>query len=787
MLRLLACLVPLLPPTFQDPPQPTEHDACRIHGQLVDEAGAPVSGVQIRVKGWGANSSRKKRFGTPKNWVDPGPFESDADGRFDFGFVPPQAFQFTIACTHADWANLGWRWSQIELGEVRNLGVVRLERPGVIAGHIVDGQGELLSEGWRVMASMRGQADHHRGISTKHTGVDPDTGTFRFTDLPPGQVQLTATSLAGERLKPVMVTSSAEEESWIELVHKGATARDSIFVQTSSAPFIFAPTEIEPGAIQAIDASGKSWPFKPFPNRPWEWSVSGLTPGPYAIRVESPLFLPWSREDVNVGAKVIVNLTGRGELALQVLDAQGQPLPAYAMSLRPKGHSHAPDLQTLTQPLPIDGLYSSIVPGEYELAIEAPGYTPHVQNEVRILDAVPLELSIRMRPTTTVGGRVLYADDSPAAGLVVQATPGSQAGHNGPMTGSMSRTDWVNGKQVTSELPYRQEEVSTDAEGRFQLTGLGTGLHTLRVIVSPWARVDQTCELGSDSDELVLILPALGAIEGQIVFDEERPEGDLHVDQPLFVDGMTLGQLRGNPFPGAPVDEEGRFQLGPLLAGDQELSLMATKSTASGSSRGSQQTFRVPVTAGPPTQYTLSLVKEPGPHSAELRITLGGQPIEQAIGLYIRHSEEWDSQGRQRLPRMELAEGGLCTVEGLEPGNYTVAARSNDSWNWQFPEPLTLGPNSASSITLDVPRVERTIRIQDPQGKPRAATPIWHGINPFNFPAAPLTTDDQGTLTLTLVPGRYYFSLQQTVDRRAERLPYVTWEAGQEPLQLILP
>ncbi len=768
----------------QEPPPAADSKPCRIHGQLLDEGGLPVPGVELRINGWSASSERKKRFGVPADWVNPGPYLTDEKGRFDIRYVPPQAFQFTLTCTHPEWADLGWRWRQIELGEFKDLGKVPLERPGMIAGQIVDSEGVLLAEGWRVMANLESFAEHHRGVLTKHVSVDSELGQFRIQDLPAGRVQLTAMSLAGEKLEAVYVNTTAGEETWIELVHKGADVRDSILLEFTAHPFQIDGKWLAESEMRAIDARGKSWPIT---SDHTGWSASDLAPGQYTVRVDSPWFLPWRADKVKIGTKLRVHLVGRGALALWVLDPTGQSLAAYSVSLRPKGSTGVTVVRRADQEPPPSGLHGGLVPGEYELIIKAPGFLPYAQGDVRIQAEDPLDIAVRMEPVIPFDGRVLDAAGRPATGVLVQATPGAQAGHNGPWPSGMPVYSDVNGKLDAFELPRYQDEDTTDEDGYFRLKGVGQGPHTLRLFVSPWVRIDELVEVREGVGEATLRLPPLGSIKGRVLFDGARPDGNLTVDQASQVDGIHLVHIRASPFPGAKVDSEGRFQLGPLLCGLQEFVFKAETTTGNGAVKGARTAFRVDVAEGASTLYDLNLVPEQGPHRANLHLALGGRVFRDEILIHLIPLDEWDPLDRRRPPRSQQSTIGVCLFDGLPAGKYEVGAASRD-WNWRFPEPLVLGPSSPSKVILDIPQPERTLHVVDAQGRPRPATQVWYGTYPNRLTGGPSTTDHQGHLQLALVPGTYCFSLQQAgnIKDTAGNSSVVIWEAGIAPLQLIL-
>ncbi len=145
-------------------------------------------------------------------------------------------------------------------------------------------------------------------------------------------------------------------------------------------------------------------------------------------------------------------------------------------------------------------LFDGLWDGEFEIYAHAEGMR-RVQQKVMIGAADPEPVVIRLEPGLELRGRVETADGEPAVGVVVTASPASRSRRSG-MTDS-SRTQ-------------------SDADGRFHFDALGPG--TQRV----WARSEegqsaQTTAEAGQPDEVVLRLPRGGAIRGTVSGPDGSP------------------------------------------------------------------------------------------------------------------------------------------------------------------------------------------------------------------------------------------------------------------------
>ena len=161
----------------------------------------------------------------------------------------------------------------------------------------------------------------------------------------------------------------------------------------------------------------------------------------------------------------------------------------------------------------IDGLGA----GEHELHVSADGMRP-LQKNIVIAAAAVDPVVIRLDPGFTLRGRVENADGEPVAGVRVGASPASQS-------------------MDDPQASYSGTE--SDAEGRFELDGLESGLQRVFARSEESGQTAHATAEAGQADHVVLRFPRGAAISGIVVNPEGTPVGDADV----WGSGGTTRQL----------------------------------------------------------------------------------------------------------------------------------------------------------------------------------------------------------------------------------------------------
>ncbi len=259
---------------------------------------------------------------------------------------------------------------------------------------------------------------------------------------------------------------------------------------------------------------------------------------------------------------------GQGRLAGRVLDVDGAPLAgATVVAGLPGGSSTQLESgERAIRPCPVgfqtdeEGRFR--YPGDLDLgsnpvSVTAPGL-PTWSGFVEILQGVETQLEVQLMDGAAIEGRLVDQAGKPVVGGKIQIAKEHQGG-------------W-----------YRHQvpppSTTTDDEGRFELTGIGPGVHELNG--SPMAgegsrgKVQWTFEIASgDLLNVELVLDLGLVIEGHLVDPQGAPVPNWMVrSKPK--DYTLYGDVYSQSYPrDAQTNSQGFFRLANLGAGAHELRL----------------------------------------------------------------------------------------------------------------------------------------------------------------------------------------------------------------------
>ncbi len=328
-------------------------------------------------------------------------------------------------------------------------------------------------------------------------------------------------------------------------------------------------------------------------------------------------------------------------------------------------------------------------------------------------------VAIELRRGASIAGRVTWADGRPAAGVEVLA------GFDPAALGGMGALNAMQGAEG---------DTTTDAEGRFEITGLGKGPFVVRAFAAadgskverrdPKAWVARADHVQPDQRALELVLRAPLSISGRVA--DKRGEA-------VAKFRVSAREQTGGPIPGlggetrkASVDDpEGRFTVEGLTPGTWFVEALA---------EGYPRSAPVEVVIAadsppPPVQIVLArggavsgVVHDPSGQplaNAEVALKLSMSEVmsnlranEEGDGAELTFSTRSDAQGRFRL-------------SGLEPGQRLIVARRND---WAESEPLAVVIEAEEEVVDVVLAVRRGGRIlgtvYDARGKPSTGSTV---------------------------------------------------------------
>ena len=356
-------------------------------------------------------------------------------------------------------------------------------------------------------------------------------------------------------------------------------------------------------------------------------------------------------------------------------------------------------------------------PNAYELETEEYGMT---RGRIEDLTAGPtrrVEIVLGEDRKGLVGRVVAGADRTPIVGADVHVTAGDRAGHLMGPRGSM--------RDERGVVPPVDASVKTDADGRFRFPSIDAGVHTLRVQHGPWFHEDRTLTVDPENGDEVLFTLSGGATVRGVArvpegFDptglgfEATKSGDDDYD-PAF---GAMGMLRIR------LDEEGRFEVGPLPPGVWTLGfgLMGEDVEVGGrrmSLPSSWSRFHeedVTVIDGRDAEITVDLRQR---IPSKVRVDRsGGDGRPRDVRAWT-----WDlDSNRLRGQRSFSATGGRrasgeddsLDLGAVRPGRYRIVLVSDDGlWAHVEPEEVRIGVAEPRTLKIGVALEQRTVEFRD--------------------------------------------------------------------------
>jgi hypothetical protein len=342
-----------------------------------------------------------------------------------------------------------------------------------------------------------------------------------------------------------------------------------------------------------------------------------------------------------------------------------------------------------------DGSYrvDGVLPGRYQVVGEAKGHAPAALDVSVTADRDREGADLLLAPETVVKGTVTGPGGQPATGATVMATV-IDAG-SGSMFG-------------------RQGIERTDREGRFRLGGLVAGKVTLVASETGVGRVTWGPEpvAAGETREVALALLPGATVSGLVKYDDGQPAPGVTVVG-ITAASMSMAQAR--------TDAQGKFELGPLAAGQTMVKASRKEGLAGMLDMGDMERAQKQITlSGNEAHKGVELVITRGGRSLSgLVVDPDGKPV---AGASVGADRNDMGMGmRAALGAMlgdkgvRTGEDGRFTLADLEKGPYTVWAKHT-----RYPDAkVEKVPDGAKEVRLQFPR-EAVLAgtVTDPAGKP---------------------------------------------------------------------
>ena len=505
-------------PTYQ-PVEIELHRASRVRGRVLDEAGRPIGGAQLKlqVQFTGARTRAARQHGT---------VTSDEDGVFLIDNVDPGEIQLT---TRADGYAVNELKSLVVEPATDLDGVTVILQPGAsVTGQVTDPAGQPVA-----FAQLMVQGSANAFAATvRHFARTDGEGRYRLEGLSAGRQSISATH---DDFQPVTRELEVElGDNTLDIAFEGGVEISGRVVDSAGGAVTGARIGLETGTFnirggQSVvsDTSGA-------------FSIGGLSAGTYTLRADASGFAPSRIEDLQVGpaglsgvevrlargSAIVGQLYGLDEVdAAQVSIFANMP-GSFSMGVVGQGGSYRID---------------DLPPGKYTVVarISANGLTANGEAEV-FEGVVETVLDLQFDPGLTLSGQVFNGAE-PLPGATLQLAGFDVGSHSSGMT---------------------------DHEGRFELKGLKAGRHTLTVDSQSGLHHSEEVDITRSTEVVVRVASA--KISG-VVLDasDSRPLAGASVRlEPLDTEAATLGFRLG---PQASTDSNGFFRFAQASVGTYRL------------------------------------------------------------------------------------------------------------------------------------------------------------------------------------------------------------------------
>jgi protocatechuate 3,4-dioxygenase beta subunit len=302
----------------------------------------------------------------------------------------------------------------------------------------------------------------------------------------------------------------------------------------------------------------------------------------------------------------------------------------------------------------------------------------------------------------TFTGIVVDPDDKPLEGADVRVGSVRYTGGN--------RSDYIS-------LPEGAIAARTDAEGRFQFSGLPKGSRPQCLAEMP-GRVSARASMTGGADVRIALPPA-GIVEGQVIFEDSRKPAP-----GLRVTAATASRLSRAMFYTQSAtdltDEEGRFRLTGLPQGP---AILSVETSGAGLDYASEWALDVPVVAGETTGGITLLLVKGGVVTGRVTDDATGEPVAGAMVSAYRATRGFRATyGDARTE----ADGGYSIR--LPAGEYYLMSVGAEGYLYEdrmrpdaLPQVVVRDGETVEAPAIQLTRaLSLTIRVQGPDGQPVA-------------------------------------------------------------------
>jgi protocatechuate 3,4-dioxygenase beta subunit len=651
-----------------------------VRGVVKDEEGRPLSGVEVNLSS--SRNVRAGRGGVQMSFSGPGSQlrrETGADGRFEFRGL--KAGDYTVSARRPGSSRA--TVDPVNVVEARVAEPLELVlKPGAtISGVLRDKAGSGAS-GWSVSARAASQAGGPTfgpgGIrSEEPTGPD---GVFYLEGLTAGEsYDLQVMGQAGLGPRKAGVVAPAEG---VDLVVTGTgQIRGRVVDGDSGRAIPDFQVRYQPdaqGGVRFVMRMGPGRGRGPYEKQAFHaedgsFVLEDVAAGRWTVEAFAPGYQAGSASSVSVGEGeaaegVEVRLSKGGVIAGRVLELRGGR-PILDATVRAELSGGEPRMGMMRMggeggdneaATDAEGRYEivGLAPGTWTVTASHPDWSEATAS-VELKEA-PATADIRLGKGGAVAGTVL-AGGRPVGGAQVALSPAGDSGFR-PGAGLMG-----GGEQTAL----------SDEGGRFRFERLNPGRYSLGASLRDQSSSQaEAVVTGDDSQEVQLVLAAGAVVRGTVT---GLPDN--------LLSGVTVS-AQGQDFWGtARTSAGGTFELTGVPEG------VVTLRANAGDFMTGSRSASTSVTIGPgQAEATAEIAFEQG-FRVEGLVSRGGKPVTDAM------VAAFPEGGNRRSASGRTDEAGHYALEGLEQGQYTLNANTQDG----APIRRTVEISGDTTVDLEAP------------------------------------------------------------------------------------
>lgn len=665
----------------------------RIGGKVVEAGtGRPVAGAVVW-SGWPLEGP---------------PALSDAAGAFQVAAAPVDA-----------WVNAAAAGFFPERQPTsKGVAVLKLEPSATLEGRVVDSSGRPVADAW--IAANPPRIRNRR--PQQASGRSRVGGTFRLTGLLHGGVYELATTREGfARTKtPAKTAPRGKPSPLVTIVLSDGQTAVGRVVDAAGQPVEGAEIQLVALYLAKREATTVSGPEGRF-------ELRRLSPGRITLIAEHPdhaaafvprIEIPEGTPTVDLGA---ITLPAGGAIEGRVTDARGRPLEGAEIGVFPTERERTPGwmfgVGTSSDPLRTepDGSFrvEKLRRGDrFDLKARHPGYLDTSLPGVTAPTEEPVR--IEMKVAHTLSGQIVNPEGEPIPEAQVTRVEESAIGRG--------RSSFQLG--------------TTDAEGRFRVTGLPSGTVDLAVTAEGYAhrrlKAIQIPETG-EPEELRIVLDRGAVLEVRLMDADGRPVSGAMVHASPE-SRPNLEEDEGPLWPHSLFqrsDSQGRCRIQAPAPGIYKVH--ASKETRSATER---------VEVGPGVT-PVELRFPPGVEVSGRVLTPEGSP---AVGARVLFRQEDDGRGGPSAP---VGADGAFLIQGLPDGEYRLVAQDRDGRSSR-PVDLPVAGRSITGLELVIDQPSERVTLSG-----RVSGPPPEALRGIRVMAIPSTPPHWDRTTETGAGGEY--------------------------------